>query len=200
MVPLRQRPAEANDRTVPSHWEGDLVMGRRPSAIATLAECASRYTVLVALPGVKADDVQPAPSATPSPPCRAPALVTDLGPRARDDPSRPPDHRDELPGLLLRHPQPWQRGTNENTNRLLRQYFPAPRTCAATTKQPSTTSPHASTDDHDEPLVGARPRRSTGRPRWSFDRPAGGPAVRGFGGRRQPGYDRSVAQRLIRRR
>jgi IS30 family transposase len=124
MVPLRQRPAEADDRSVPGHWEGDLVMGRRPSAIATLVERASRYTVLVALPGVKADDVHPAvrDALTALPAHLRRSLTWDRG--------REMAHHARLttetsgPVYFCDTRSPWQRGTNENTNRLLRQYFP----------------------------------------------------------------------------
>jgi IS30 family transposase len=57
-VSIRQRPAEADDREVPGHWEGDLVYGMRPSAVATLVDRATRYAIVVALPdGHKADAV-----------------------------------------------------------------------------------------------------------------------------------------------
>lgn len=60
MVPLSARPAEADDRTLPGHWEGDLVMGTHPSAIATLVERTSRYTRPIALPeGTQAEQVRP---------------------------------------------------------------------------------------------------------------------------------------------
>jgi IS30 family transposase len=140
-VMISQRPAEAADRAVPGHWEGDLILGLRSSAIGTLVERSSRFTMLLHLPPMEGRD----------------------GPRVKDGPALT-GHGAEavrdaivaamttLPGELRRsltwdqgaemahHAQlriaaglkvyfcdpqsPWQRGSNENTNGLLRQYFP----------------------------------------------------------------------------
>lgn len=137
---ISERPAEAEDRAVPGHWEGDLIIGLESSAIGTLVERSSRFTMLLHLPP-----------------------ITDQGPRVNNGPALA-GHGAEavrdaiasaivtLPGQLRRsltwdqgtemaqHAQlqiesglavyfcdphsPWQRGTNENTNGLLRQYFP----------------------------------------------------------------------------
>ena len=140
-VMVSRRPAEAGDRAVPGHWEGDLIIGLNSSAIGTLVERTSRFTMLLHLPPMEGHG----------------------GPRAKNGPALA-GHGAEavrdaiaatittLPGQLWRsltwdqgaemaqHAQlttgtglavyfcdphsPWQRGTNENTNGLLRQYFP----------------------------------------------------------------------------
>jgi IS30 family transposase len=124
MVSIRERPNEADTRQVPGHWEGDLVFGARPSAVATLVDRASRYAMVVALPdGNKADAV-------------ARALIDHMGRLPAhlrrsltwDRGSEMAQHSAitaalALPVFFCDPHHPWQRGTNENTNRLLRQYL-----------------------------------------------------------------------------
>jgi IS30 family transposase len=125
MVPIRRRPPHIEDRRVGGHWEGDLVMGRRPSAVATLVERRTRYLRLVALPkGLKAVPVRRALVADLNqvPHWQRRSLTWDRG-REMADHARLT--RDTGCLVYFRDPSsPWQRGTNENTNRLLRQYLP----------------------------------------------------------------------------
>ena len=124
-VSIRQRPAEAADRAVPGHWEGDLLMGaRRASQIATLVERQSRYVLLVRIP---AADTRTVVRALARRVQRLPAalrrsLTWDRGTELAG-------HRDFTVATNVQvyfcDPQsPWQRGSNENTNGLLRQYLP----------------------------------------------------------------------------
>ncbi len=124
-IMISERPAEVADRAVPGHWEGDLLLGKRPSGIATLVERSTRYCQLVELPdGQSAQAVRD-------------ALVKSIG-------SLPEQLRRSLTWdqgkEMMEHLQftvdsgvavyfcdprsPWQRGSNENTNGLLRQYLP----------------------------------------------------------------------------
>jgi IS30 family transposase len=106
------------------HWEGDLVMGRRPSAVASLVERSSRYLLLVALPdGLKAKAVQPALRDALQ---RVPAelrrsLAWDRGRELAAHAQLTAETG--CPVYFCDPKSPWQRGTNENTNRLLRQYL-----------------------------------------------------------------------------
>jgi len=125
MVNISERPPEVDSRAVPGHWEGDLMMGGKTSAIATLVERQSRYCQLVALPeGKGALEVCEAlkQSIATLPAGLRRSLTWDQG-------SEMAEHRrfaiDSGVEVYFCDPQsPWQRGSNENTNGLLRQYFP----------------------------------------------------------------------------
>ena len=139
---ISQRPAEAADRAVPGHWEGDLIIGTDRSAIGTLVERTTRFTMLLHLPRMNGYGVEPRVK-------NGPALGG-YGAEAMREPiaagitTLPEQLRRSLTWdrgkELAQHAQlkidtgiavyfadphsPWQRGTNENTNELLRQYFP----------------------------------------------------------------------------
>jgi IS30 family transposase len=141
-VMISERPAEADDRAVPGHWEGDLILGLESSAIGTLVERSTRFTMLLHLPRMHGHGDQPRTK-------NGPALTGHGAEAVRDAIA---DSITTLPAQLRRslawdqgaemaqHAQlrvdtglaiyfcdpqsPWQRGTNENTNGLLRQYFP----------------------------------------------------------------------------
>jgi IS30 family transposase len=124
-VSIRERPASVEDRAVPGHWEGDLLTGAGNSHIATLVERRSRFTLLVKVAGKDTTSVVKALS----------RHVKELPAELRrsltwDRGTELAKHRDFTVATDVKvyfcDPQsPWQRGTNENTNRLLRQYFPA---------------------------------------------------------------------------
>jgi IS30 family transposase len=140
-VMISRRPAEVADRAVPGHWEGDLILGTGGSAIGTLVERSTRFTMLLHLPRMQAQDAAPA--------ARRPALaghgalavrdaiaetITTLPEQLRrsltwDQGSEMAQHAqlrvDTGVAVYFCDPHsPWQRGSNENTNGLLRQYFP----------------------------------------------------------------------------
>jgi IS30 family transposase len=140
-VMISQRPAEAADRAVPGHWEGDLILGLGSSAIGTLVERSSRFTMLLHLPPMDGRD---------GPRVKDGPALTGHGAQAVRDAivaamtSMPGELRRSLTwdqgAEMAQHAQlridtglkvyfcdpqsPWQRGSNENTNGLLRQYFP----------------------------------------------------------------------------
>jgi IS30 family transposase len=126
MVNIAERPPEADDRRVPGHWEGDLLIGKRnATAIGTLVERASGFAMLLPLPdGYKPEHVAPALARKVQtlPDALRRSLTWDQGPEMRDWKQV---HVDAGIDIFFCDPHaPWQRGSNENTNGLLRQYFP----------------------------------------------------------------------------
>lgn len=139
---ISQRPPEVEDRAVPGHWEGDLILGLGSSAIGTLVERATRFTMLLHLP--RMEGYQPGKSIKNGPPLAGHGAEAVRDAITRSITSLPDTLRQSLTwdqgaemaqharlridtGLQIYFcdPQsPWQRGTNENTNGILRQYFP----------------------------------------------------------------------------
>ena len=123
-ISIRERPAEADDRAVPGHWEGDLLEGRRGTQIATLVERHSRFVMLVRIPKKDSITVAKALSKTilKLPLQLRRSLTWDRGTEMNR-------HKDftiatNVKVYFCDPSSPWQRGSNENTNGLLRQYFP----------------------------------------------------------------------------
>jgi IS30 family transposase len=141
-IMISERPAEASDRAVPGHWEGDLILGLGSSAIGTLVERTTRFTLLIHLPRMQGYGSEARMK-------NGPALAGHGAEAVRDAITRtiielPQQLRRSLTwdqgAEMAQHAQlrldagiqiyfcdprcPWQRGSNENTNGLLRQYFP----------------------------------------------------------------------------
>ena len=123
-VSIRERPASVEDRAVPGHWEGDLIIGSNNSQIATLVERYTRYVMLAKVNGKDSETVINAliKQAHKLPRELYKSLTWDRG-------SEMADHQRFTLATNIKvyfcDPQsPWQRGSNENTNGLLRQYFP----------------------------------------------------------------------------
>lgn len=125
-IHISQRPAEAEDRAVPGHWEGDLILGKAAgSAIGTLVERSSRFVMLVHLPKRRtAEDFAEAlvPVLRTLPAQLRRSLTWDQGKEMALHKSI--SFEAEIPLYFCDPRSPWQRGSNENTNGLLRQYFP----------------------------------------------------------------------------
>lgn len=125
-ISIRERPAEVEDRAVPGHWEGDLIVGsNNASAIGTLVERSTRFVMLIHLPGRRTAEefyraLTPTIAALPDELRRS--LTWDNGKEMGMH------HRisieADMPIYFADPHSPWQRGSNENTNGLLRQYFP----------------------------------------------------------------------------
>jgi IS30 family transposase len=141
-VMISQRPAEVEDRAVPGHWEGDLIIGTDRSAIGTLVERTTRFTMLLHLPRMEGYGIEPRVKNGPAlggygaeAMRKAIALKIVTMPdelrrsltweRGKELAQHAQLRIDTNVAIYFADPQsPWQRGTNENTNGLLRQYFP----------------------------------------------------------------------------
>jgi IS30 family transposase len=141
-VLISARPAEVTDRAVPGHWEGDLIIGLNKSAIGTLVERTTRFTMLLHLP--RMDGFDTTPRVKNGPPLAGHGAEAVRDAIAETITTLPQQLRRSLTwdqgSEMAQHVQlkidtglavyfcdphsPWQRGTNENTNGLLRQYFP----------------------------------------------------------------------------
>ena len=141
-VMISERPVEADDRAVPGHWEGDLLIGLERSAIGTLVERTTRFTILIHLP--REAGFGTIPRTKNGPPLAGYGAVTMKNALASTMTTLPEQLRRSLtwdrgkelaqhaafkvetgiPVYFADPQSPWQRGTNENTNGLLRQYFP----------------------------------------------------------------------------
>jgi IS30 family transposase len=124
VVLISERPAEVEDRAVPGHWEGDLILGAKRTCIGTLVDSSTRYVLLLRLPDGTAESVRKAMAKS------IRTLPRELVRSVTWDQGNEMAHHERFSvdtgvQVYFCDPKsPWQRGSNENTNGLLRQYFP----------------------------------------------------------------------------
>ena len=136
MINISQRPAEAADRAVPGHWEGDLLLGTPTTAIGTLVERSTRFVMLFKLPsGINAESARIGltQKILTLPENLRRSLAWDQGREMKQHVRFTIDTGVQV--YFCDPKSPWQRGTNENTNGLLRQYFPRFKTVAHYTQE-----------------------------------------------------------------
>jgi transposase, IS30 family len=136
MINISERPAEAADRAVPGHWEGDLLFGTRTTAIGTLVERSTRFVMLFKLPsGINAESARLGltQKIRTLPENLRRSLAWDQGREMKEHIRFTVDTG--LQVFFCDPASPWQRGSNENTNGLLRQYFPSGKTVAHHTQE-----------------------------------------------------------------
>jgi len=131
MVLISERPAEVADRAVPGHWEGDLLLGTPTTAIGTLVERSTRFVMLFKLPsGINAESARVGltQKILSLPENLRRSLTWDQGREMKEHIRFTIDTGVQV--YFCEPRSPWQRGSNENTNGLLRQYFPSGKTVA----------------------------------------------------------------------
>jgi len=131
MIMISERPAEAADRAVPGHWEGDLLLGTPTTAIGTLVERSTRFVMLFKLPsGINAESARLGltQKILTLPENLRRSLAWDQGREMKQHVRFTIDTGVQV--YFCDPKSPWQRGSNENTNGLLRQYFPSGKTVA----------------------------------------------------------------------